>query len=187
MTIRPYGLACYQGIPATVLAVLILGAELFAASRSGVVIATGIASMLVAAISWVPVLKVDDREVHVRNFLRGRRFPHHEVRSFGLRSTPLLFSRGINYSRLVVDDGTRQLVVSATTGMSRSRMQKLLKVLESAGFVIAPEVQLDEFPVHDGWAGMQRASAQAATEWEEQQETYRRLELARHRHEQNER
>ena len=180
MTIRPWGLLLYQGVPAIALGVVILVVELLSVgSRNGVVIAIGAAFMVVAAMAWVPVLKVDAEEVYVRNVLRRRRFQRHEVRSVGLRDTPLLLSRGISFSRLVIHDGTRDMVVTATTGMSRQRAKWLLEELRSARFAIASDVTLEEFPVHDSWAAMQKAAEQEAAEWEEQQETYRRLERAR--------
>lgn len=156
-------------------------------SRNGSVIAIGVAFMFVAAVSWVPVFKTDADEVYVRNFLRRRRFQRHEVQSFGLRDAPLLFSRGIFYSRLVIDDGTRDMPVTATTGMSRQRAKWLLEELRSARFPIASDVTLEEFPIHDSWAAMQKAGEQASAEWEEQQETYRRLERARREREERNR
>ena len=188
MTIRPWGLLLYQGVPAAALGVVILLVEfLSVGSRNGAVIAIGAAFMVVAATSWVPVLKVDADVVYVRNFLRRRRFQRHEVRSVGLRETPLLFSRAISFSRLVIDDGTRHMVVTATTGMSRQRAKWLLDELRLARFAIASDVTLEEFPVQDSWAAMQRAAEQEAAEWEEQQETYGRLERARREREERNR
>lgn len=188
MTIRPWGLLLYQGVPAAVLGVVILVVELLSVrSRNGAVIAIGVAFMVVATMSWVPVFRADGDEVYVRNFLRRRRFRRHEIQSVGLRDAPLLFSRGISFSRLVIDDGTRDMVVTATTGMSRQRAKWLLEELSSARFAVASDVTLEEFPVHDSWSAMQKAGEQASAEWEEQQETYRRLERARREREERNR
>jgi hypothetical protein len=188
VTVRPWGLLCYQGVPTALVGAFMLAAELLSVgSRNAAMIAIGIAFFVVAAMSWMPVLKVDSQGMYVRNFLRSRRLQRHEVHSVGLRHTPLLLSRGISFSRFVVNDGTRDMVVTATTGMSLGRAGRLLAVLRSTGFPIASDVALEEFPVHDSWGAMQKAGEQAATEWEKQQETYRRIERARQEREQRHR
>lgn len=167
--------------------VVILVVEFLSVSRNGAVIAIGVAFMVVAAMSWMPVFKADAGDLYVRNFLRRRRYQCHEVRSVGLRDTPLLLSRVISFSRLVIDDGARVMVVTATTGMSRQRAKWLLEELSAARFAISSDVTLKEFPIHDTWAAMQRGAEQESTEWEQQQETYWRLERARREREERNR
>ena len=170
----------YQGLPSLLLGAVLVLIDFVVFEKPPVVgVGLGIACLFLAALSCVPLLKIDDRGIYVRNVLRRRRWQRGQPIGIHLGGTQMVFTRAMTFSQLVIDDGTRRMRVSATTGISGERLERLLDSLQHAGVRVEPEVEPRHFPRPDH--DLRDVMAEAAREWQEEQEIYRRLEEERKR------
>lgn len=179
-TVRPWGLVLYQAVPSVALGLVALIAALVHPKVGASVIAFGISCLFAGALSCVPLLRVDEASVYVRNFVRRRHWRPEEV-SIRLGETSSLFTRAMAISQLVVDDGTTRVGISATTAMSRARAERLLAALQSFGVRLHSDADPSEFPTPNQAAKWRKLAEEATREWEEEQEVWRRLEEHRKR------